>query len=59
MANNFIEYFYYIKVDKIKFIDNYYSFTHNGYLYKLFSYDGDMATARTLYEINRKLIRFI
>ena len=54
--NNFIEYFYYIKVDKIKYEENYYSFIYNGYIYKLYSYDDDYDKLKTIFDINRKLV---
>ena len=34
--NNFIEYFYNIKVDKVEFKKNYYFFNYNNYVYKLY-----------------------
>lgn len=54
--NNFVEYFYYIKVDKIKYEENYYSFIYNGYIYKLYSYDDDYDKLKTIFDINRKLV---
>lgn len=54
--NNFVEYFYYIKVDKIKYEENYYSFIYNGYIYKLYSYDDDYDKLKTIFDVNRKLV---
>lgn len=55
--NNFIEYFYGIKIDKVIYNDKYYSFTFNGYFYKLYIYDGDFNNLKFLYELNKKLIK--
>ena len=54
--NNFVEYFYYIKVDKIKYEVNYYSFIYNGYIYKLYSYEDDYEKLKLIFDINRKLV---
>lgn len=53
--NNFIEYFYGIKVDKVIYDSKYYSFIYNGYVYKLYIYDDD-SNINFLYEINRMLV---
>ena len=39
--NNFIDYFYNIKVDNITNKGNYYMFIYNKYIYKLYIYDGN------------------
>lgn len=51
--SNFIEYFYNIKVDVIKNNDNYYSFIYDGYVYKLYLYDGDNISL--MIDINKRL----
>ena len=53
--NNFIEYFYGIKVTKVIYNDKYYSFVYNGYVYRLYIYD-NANNIKFLYDINRKLI---
>lgn len=53
--NNFIEYFYGIKIDKVFMLDKYYSFLYNDYLYRLYIYNYDI-DLKNLYDINRKLI---
>ena len=54
--NNFIEYFYGIRVDKVIYDSKYYSFIYNGYIYKLYIYDDD-SNINFLYEINRMLVK--
>lgn len=53
--NNFIEYFYGIKVNKVIYGNKYYSFIHNLYVYRLYILD-DNINIKSLYEINKKLI---
>lgn len=53
--NNFIEYFYNIKIDKITYHNKYYSFIYNGYIYKLYFID-EVINTDSLLDINRKLI---
>jgi len=53
--NNFLEYFYGIKVQKIIFSDEYYSFIYNGYVYKLYIYDTSI-DINFLVDINNKLL---
>ena len=53
--NNFIEYFYGIKVDKVIYNNKYYSFIYKGYVYRLYIYDED-SNIKFLYEINRMLV---
>ncbi len=54
--NNFIEYFYGIKTDRVIYNDKYYSFSYNGYVHKLYIYDGDYKSLKELYETNKKLV---
>lgn len=54
--NNFIDYFYNIKVDKIIYSDKYYSFLYDGYIYKLYIYDG-YSNINMLQELNNKLVK--
>lgn len=53
--NNFIEYFYNIKVDKVIYNNKYYSFMNNGYFYRLYIY-GDDSNVNFLYEVNKRLV---
>ena len=55
--NNFIEYFYGIKVDKINYSEKYYSFFNNGYLYKMYIINDDFKEIDALININQKLIK--
>lgn len=55
--NNFIEYFYGIKVDKINYNEKYYSFFNNGYLYKMYIINDDGKEINSLININKKLIK--
>ena len=54
--NNFIEYFYGIKVDKVIYNDKYYSFIYNGFIYKLYTFDDNYSNLRMLYDVNKKLV---
>ena len=54
--NNFIEYFYRIKVDKVIYNDKYYSFIYNGFIYKLYTFDDNYSNLRMLYDVNKKLV---
>lgn len=54
--NNFIEYFYGIKIKKIIYKENYYSFIYNGYTYKLYSYDDTYERIKSIYDTNKNLI---
>lgn len=54
--NNFIEYFYGIKVDKVIYNNKYYSFIYKGYIYRLYIYDNNYNDIKFLYEINKMLI---
>ena len=53
--NNFIEYFYGIKVQNVICNDKYYSFIYNGYVYRLYVYENDVDVS-FLYDINKRLI---
>lgn len=55
--NNFIEYFYNIKVDKVIYNDKYYSFIYDGYVYRLYTYEDNINSIKFLYDTNRMLIR--
>ena len=53
--NNFIEYFYGIKVQNVIYNDKYYSFIYDGYVYRLYIYENDVDIS-FLYNINKQLI---
>lgn len=53
--NNFIEYFYGIKVSNIKYNKNGYSFIYNGYIYKLYVYD-NLGNTDFLIEVNKRML---
>lgn len=53
--NNFIEYFYGIKVDKIVYEKNSYSFIYNKYFYKLYVFDNSSNTD-FLINVNKKML---
>ena len=55
--NNFIEYFYGIKIDKVIYNDKYYSFIYNGFFYKLYIYTGELSDVNFLYDTNKILVR--
>lgn len=55
--NNFIEYFYNIKIDKVIYNDKYYSFIYNGCVYRLYIYDDNLNSIKFLYDTNKMLIR--
>lgn len=52
---NFIEYFYNMRIDKIVYVDGYYYFVLNGYIYKLYVYD-DYKEVNFLVEVNKRLV---
>lgn len=52
---NFIEYFYNMRIDKIVYVDGYYYFVLNGYIYKLYVYD-DYKDVNFLVEVNKRLV---
>lgn len=54
--NSFIEYFYGIKIDKVIYSDTYYSFFNNGYVYRLYIYDGNYEDLKKLYDISKTLV---
>lgn len=53
--NNFIEYYYGIKTDKVSFNNKFYSFAYNGYNYRLYICDENINT-EFLYNINKYLL---
>ena len=53
--NNFIEYFYGIKIQNVIYNDKYYSFIYNCYVYRLYIYENDVDIS-FLYNINKQLI---
>ena len=55
--NNFIEYFYGIKIQKVIFNEKYYSFIHNGYIYRLYVYN-ENNDINFLYDTNKRLIGY-
>ena len=54
--NNFIEYFYGIKIDKVIYNNRYYSFLYEGIIYQLYIYNDNRRELSLLYDINKKLI---
>lgn len=52
---NFIEYFYNMRIDKIVYVDGYYYFVLNSYIYKLYVYD-DYKDVNFLVEVNKRLV---
>jgi len=54
--NNFIEYFYGIKIDKVIYNDKYYSFIYNGFVYRLYIYNDEPRGVKFLYDTNRMLV---
>ena len=54
--NNFIEYFYGIKVDKVIYNNKYYSFIYNGYVYRLYVYNDNRNNLKFLYDTNKRLV---
>ena len=55
--NNFIEYFYGIKVDKVIYNNKYYSFIYGGYIYRLYVYDDKQNDLKVLYNMNVTLMK--
>ena len=53
--NNFLEFFYNIKVDKLNFNKNHYYFKYNDYTYKLYLIDGNI-NINFLVNLNKKLL---
>lgn len=53
--NNFLEYFYNIKVNKIIFNKNYYSFIYQGYIYKLYVVNENI-NINFLVNLNKRLL---
>ena len=54
--NNFIEYFYGIQTGKVIYNDKYYSFIHNGYVYRLYIYEDNPSLMKFLYDTNMMLV---
>ena len=55
--NNFIDYFYNIKVDKIDFNNKYYSFIFNGYNYRLYIID-DNININFIVNLNKRMLSY-
>lgn len=53
--NNFIEYFYNMKIDKIIYRDKYYSFLYNNYNYRLYVID-EMIDINNVVSINKEML---
>ena len=53
--NNFIDYFYHIKVDDISNKEKYFEFVYNKYIYKLYIYD-DIQDINLLVNINQQML---
>ena len=53
--NNFIEYFYNIKIQKIMYNNKYYSFIYNGYVYKLYILDNNI-NINMIIDIDKRLL---
>lgn len=53
--NNFIEYFYNMKIDKIIYMDKYYSFLYNNYHYRLYVID-EMIDINNVVSINKEML---
>ncbi len=53
--NNFIEYFYNMKIDKIIYNDKYYSFLYNDYFYRLYIVD-DNVYINNVVSINKEML---
>ena len=53
--NNFIDYFYKIRVQKIEYYKKYYSFIYQGYMYKLYLLDSNI-NVNMLVNMNKMLV---
>ena len=53
--NNFIDYFYKIRVQKIEYCKKYYSFIYQGYMYKLYLLDSNI-NVNVLVNMNKMLV---
>ena len=53
--NNFIDYFYKIRVQKIEYYKKYYSFIYQGYMYKLYLLDSNI-NVNVLVNMNKMLV---
>ena len=56
--NNFIEFFYNMKIDKIIYNDKYYSFLYNNYFYRLYIVD-DNVYINNVVSINKEMLNNI
>jgi len=55
--NNFIEYFYGIKPNKVIYNDKYYSIIYNENIYRLYIYNDNTNGIKFIYDINKQLIK--
>ena len=55
--NNFIYYFYNIKVENLYTYQKYYTFTHNGYIYRLYQIEENI-NSKFIIDIDRKLLGY-
>ena len=55
--NNFIQYFYGIKPNKVIYNDKYYSFIYNENIYRLYIYNDNPTGIKFIHEINKQLIK--
>ena len=55
--NNFIEYFYGIKPNKVIYNDKYYSIIYNENIYRLYIYNDNTNRIKFIYDINKQLIK--
>lgn len=55
--NNFIDYFYNIKIDSIKYNNHYYSFIFNGYNYRLYILE-DNININSMINLNKKMLGY-
>lgn len=53
--NNFIEYFYGMRISRIIHNEKYYSFIYNNFVYRLYPLDNSI-DVNSLYEVNKKLL---
>lgn len=53
--NNFVDYFYNMRVEKVLFNRKYYSFMYNGYLYRIYPFDNNI-NINTIVNINKRLL---
>ena len=53
--NNFVDYFYNMRVEKVLFNKKHYSFMYNGYLYRIYPVDNNI-NINTIVNINKRLL---